>query len=340
MGGPVSLLNTVSLGELNDLVEKEFKLQNTMVETGVAKRMYISDSISANSGNTRRYMEVDTETFASIKPEGTNAQLAEVGTGYFVTGVVRRYAKEIQITWEMRRYNKFPEVTGQLTSLTQFIPQRRELDLTHRLTFGNVTSYVDMDGNVVDTTVGDGLSLFNAAHTLKYSSKTYSNIVSGAPAFSQAGLEAAELLAITNVMSNFGERRVMTYNTIWSSDDPGIDRLISTIMRSSTDVDQANSGVINFYKGRYTHLQLPYLATTATGAYDGTKKRWWGLGAFGKGINGWQAYFGEAEAASLKTPAAGNNGEDFHNDNWSYGVRGAWLIAVLSGRGILASLAV
>lgn len=338
MPGSTTLLNTVTLSEMTDLVEKEFKMQQEMIQP-VAKQLFIMDAIAGNSGNTRRYDEIDTETYAATKPEGVDASLAQVGTGYYVTGTVKRIAKEVQITWEMRRFNKFPEVTGQLTSLTHFCPQRVELDLTHRITFGNASSYTDRDGNVVDTTVGDTNVLFYSLHALKYSTATYTNLVSGAPRFSQGGLEAAEALTVSDILSNFGERRVMHFNTIWSSDDPNTCREIKQVLQSTTDIDQNNPGVINVFQSKYRHLVLPMLATTATGARNASKAKWWGIGSFGMGINGWQAYFGEAEAPNLKSPSTGNNGEDFHNDNWSYGVRSAYLIAVLSGRGIIASLA-
>lgn len=331
MGASSTLLNTVTLSDMTDLVEKEFLAQNDLVQSN-AKSMYIMDSIPAGSGDTRRYEEVDTETFASVKPEGTDASLAQVGTGYYVTGTVKRIAKEIQITWEMRRYNKFPEVAGQITSLTQFCPQRAELDATHLITFGESTTYTDRDGISNTITVGDGFQLFYASHTLAQSSSTYTNLVSGSPRFSQGALEAAELLTVTNILSNFGERRVMNFNTIFSSDDPSTVRAIRQVLQSTTDVDQSNSGVINAFKGKYTHLVLPYLATSALGAYNSSKAKYWGIGAFSQGQKGWQAYFAEAEAPNMNPPDM-----DSHSDNWTFGVRMAYLVRAVSGRGIILS---
>lgn len=335
-----TLLNTVTLSEFTDLVAKEFAMTQQMVSP-VAKKLFIMDDMSANTGDSRRYDEVDTETFASLKREGMDASKAAVGVGYSKTMYAKRIAKEVDITWEMRRYNKKPEVMGQLTSLSHFCPQRIELDLTHRFTFAGSTSYVDMDGETVDITTGDGLSLVNAAHTLKFSASTYRNRVTADPVFSTSALEAAEQLTVSNILSNFGERRVLNFNTIVSSDDPATVREIKKTMQSTADVDQDNPGVINTYKGKYDHVILPYLATTATGAYDSTKAHYWFLMAAGQGVMGWQAYFGQFEAPHLKSPAPaeGNNGEDVHNDNWTYGTRAAYGICAISGRGIIGSLA-
>jgi len=195
MGFPTSLLNTVTLSEFTDLVDKKF-IQTQMMVPEVARKLFIYNNLAEHTGNTRRYDEVDTETYGSLKPEGMNATLAKVGVGYNVTMVSKRIGKEIQITWEMRRFNKEPEVIGMLTSLGHFCPQRMELDLTHRFTFGNAASYVDADGVTQNIAGGDGLSILNTTHTLKFSPTTWNNLVPGAPAFSRGSLEAAE--AITN----------------------------------------------------------------------------------------------------------------------------------------------
>ena len=329
-------LNTVTLPEFTDLVEKKFAMASQMVETGLAQSLFIFDDISANTGDTRRYDEVDSETFASLKREGEAAVKANVNVGYTKTLSVRRFAREIEITWEMRRYNKYPEVRSKLQSLVDFCPQRMELDLTHILTFSTSTSYTDMDGESVTVSVGDGLSLSNATHTLSASSTTYRNRVNGDPVFSQGALESAEELAVTNVYNNFGERRVKRFNTIVSGDDPATVRAIRQVLESTADVD-AHEGVKNVFQSKYRHVVLPYLATTATGAHDSTKKKWWFLIAAGQEEMGWQAYFAVAEMPNLKTPSAGNNGEDVHTDNWFYGVRCAYGIVALNGLGLIGS---
>lgn len=335
-GSSTTLLNTVTLSEFTDLVEKEFSMVSGLVEP-MAAQLFISDDLSAHTGNTRRYDEVDTETFASDKQEGADAAKARAGVGYNATMTATRRAKEIDITWEMRRYNKSPEVTSRLVSLNHFCPQRADLDLTHRLTFATSTSYTDMDGNSVTVSTGDAVALTSATHTLAFSSVTYRNRVSGDPVFSQGALESAELLATSDIYNNFGEKRVLNFNTLITSDDPGTIRDVRQVLESTADVDAAHEGVLNTYRNKYRHVVLPYLATTATGARDATKRQWWFLAATGQGTMGWQAYYGTFESANLKTPAPGNNGEDVHNDNWTYGARCSYGIVALAGRGIIGS---
>jgi|TARA_Y100000296_G_scaffold70264_1_gene84791 hypothetical protein len=330
-------LNIVTISQFTDVINRNWSVHNKFKELGLASQLFITEDMPANTGDTRRYTEIDPETFAAVKEEGVDASKAEVYRGYEKDMVARRFAREIDITWEMRRYNKKPEIMAKITSLTHFCPQRMEIDLTHRLTFCTATSYTDMDGQTVATTVGDTLALVSASHTLNGSSTTFSNVITGNPIFSKGGLEVAELQGNTQIFSQFGERRIMDFNTIVTTDDPTVVNNVKQFLQSTTDVDQNNPGVINVYKGKYRHLALPYLATDAAGAYNSAKKDYWGLVAAGQGQMGWQAYLGIWERPMLKTPAPGNNGEDFHNDNWTYGTRCAYGIATVSPRGLLWS---
>lgn len=329
-----NLLNTVTFSGFTDLVRKEFVKTQNMVKP-VAKSIYISMPVPKGNGNTKRFDEVDTQTYATIKREGEAVSKASVGIGYNVTMTKKRIGKEIDITQEMRDENRYPEISSLITSLTHFCPQRIELDATHRLTFGTAVSYTDMDGETVSLTGGDGLAVFSATHTLKYSSLTWSNIVSGNPVFSQGALEAAELLTTTDILSNFGEKRVMDFNTIITSNDPTTVNAVKTFLNSTSAVDQNNSGVMNVYQNKYRHLVLPQLATTATGANDSTKRKIWFLASLGMGTNGLQAYYGEWEAPHM-IPTGGTM-ENPHTDVWSYGTRAGYGFVFVSGRGIVGS---
>lgn len=341
MTAATTLLSTVTLPEFTDLVEKDFVMTQQLI-VPVAEQIFIYSDESANTGNTRRYDEVDTETYASLKREGENAVKSKAGVGYNKTLVAKRIAKEINITFEMRRYNKKPEVIGELTSLRTFCSQRTELDLSHRLTFCDAVSYVDMDGETVDITGGDGLAVVDTAHTLAFSTNTWSNRVAGDPTFDASALEAAERLTVTDIVNNFGERRVMNFNYIITSDDPETCNEVRRVLESTAQTDQAqgNPGVINTYQGAYMHIKLPYLATDANGFADTTKRKRWFIGALNQNVRGFQSYIAVFEPTNLKTPAAGNNGEDVHNDNWTYGTRKSYGIATVSGRGLIGSLPV
>jgi hypothetical protein len=332
-----TLLNTLTFPEMTDLIRREWVATQSMIKPQ-AMQLFITDPIGKGKGNTKRYDEIDTETYAKLKRQGEAVQKASVGVGYNVTMTKKRIGLEIDITQEMRDENRYPEVGALITNLTHFCPQRIELDATHRLTFGQSTSYVDMDGETVDITGGDGLAIFSAVHTLKFSATTWSNIVSGNPVFSQGALEAAELLTTTDILNNFGDKRVLMFNTIICGTDPNTKNAIKQFLNSSSDVDQNNPGVINTHQNAYKMLVLPQLATTALGANDATKRRYWFLGALQQGVNGLQAYYGQWEAPHMvASPTSGNNMEDPHRDIWSWGTRAGYGFTIVSGRGIIGS---
>lgn len=331
-----TFLNTVTFPELTDLVNRNFVSVGGLIVPN-AKQLFMTDSAGPNEGEIKLLQEYDVTTYARAKPQGVDAKKASFGIGYFITIRVKRIGMESEITFEMRRYNKKQEVLAAITSLPNFCPQRVELDLTHRLTFASATSYTDLDGNTVDLTVGDGLALASASHTLKFSTITYSNRLTGDPLFSKGALEAAELLTTTDILSNFGEKRVLEFNTVVTGNNPTVVNSVKQFLRSTSDNTQTNSGVVNVNQDKYRHVILTQLATTATGAIDSTKKNYWFLAATGNGLRAWQAWFIEWEAQNL-IPSTAGNGTDVHKDIWYYNVRQSYNIGIVSGRGLICSL--
>ena len=114
---------------------------------------------------------------------------------------------------------------------------------------------------------------------------------------------------------------------------------VKQFLNSTTEVGQDNSSVMNVYQNKYRHIKLPYLATTATGAYDSSKKNYWFLVAMGMGTNGWQAYHGMWEAPNLKPVSENGANADYSRDIWTYGVRAGYGICTVSPRGLIGSLA-
>lgn len=329
-------LSTVTFPELTDLVNRNFVSVGSQIVPN-AMQLFIKDSAGVGEGELKLLQEYDTTTYAKGKAQGVDAKKASFGIGYLITIRAKRIGIESEITYEMRRYNKKQEVMNVIQSLPYFCPQRVELDLTHTFTFASSTSMIDMDGNTRDLTVGDGLALASTVHTLKFSTTTYSNRLSGDPLFSKGALESAELLTTTDILSNFGEKRVMDFNTIITGNNPTIVNAVKQFLNSTSDNTQNNPGVVNVSQNKYRHVILPNLATTATGAADSTKKYYWFLAAIGAGLKGWQAYYVEWDAMSL-IPSTVGNGQDVHKDIWYYNVRQAYNIGVVSGRGIICSL--
>jgi hypothetical protein len=294
--------------------------------------MFRVEPVAQNTGNTREYSEIDLENYAKFKGEGAQSERARVQQGYTKIAKLKRIAMEIGITYEMRTQNKYSDVVARLTNLGSLTARRIELDLSHRITFGTATSYVDMDGDTIDLTLGNGLSLFNTAHTVRGAATTYRNRLSGNAAFSKTSLEGMEKLCVEETINQFGEKMAMPFDIIFSTDDPNTVNTIMTELNSTASTTvQTNSGVVNVNRGKYRYVVLPLVATDNNGAVDNTKAKYWGLAS----SMFTSAYLGMHEEPRLKTPPTeGNNAEEFSTDDWQFATRAGYFITIVSGNWI------
>ncbi len=282
--------------------------------------------IPLNSGNTRKFSEIDLEEYAKRKNESDQSARARVQQGYTKEATLYRVSLDIGISYEMRTQGKYLEIQQKLTNLGSVGPKRLDLDLTHRLTFFASTAYTDMDGVSVDITVGDTLALGSTAHTLRGSSTTFRNILANNPQFSRGALEGMELMRVENTFNQFGEKMTISDDVIFCGDDPNTNNAIDEVLKSTSNNTQNNEGVINTYAGKYTKKVFPRLATTALGGVDTTKRKYWGVASSAMST----FYLGVHEEAHMKMPAAGNNQEDAFTDDWNFGTRMGYMICIPS----------
>ena len=177
----------------------------------------------------------------------------------------------------MRRVNKFNEMNKRISNLGKASAKRMEYDLTHRFSFAWDTSYTNLDGETVATTLGDGLAFMSAAHTATGSATTFRNFVANNPALSKAGLEGAEKLFATQMIDSNGETIFPQPDTLITTNDPNTVNTALEYLKSYSDPNAGHEGVMNQYYGRYRHVALPYLSTDANGVYDSAKAGYWFL---------------------------------------------------------------
>lgn len=321
-------LNTTTLSDFTKLAtviwNKAYEsVPQTMRQSGLFREM----AIPANAGNTREFSEIDGQEYARTKGESDQAARASVQQGYSKTMTMKRVALDIGISYEMRTQNKYPEVIQRLTGLGRQIANRLDLDLAHRISFAASTTYTDMDGNTIDIALGDTLALASTAHTVRGASTTFRNILSGNPRLSKGALEGMERLVTEETINQFGEKMVMPFDILWTTDDPNTVNTAKEYLQSTADVEGANSGVKNVYMSKYRHVVLPRVATLASGLVDTTKRYYWGLAS----SQYTTANLGIWEEPHIKTPANLNAGEDFATDDWNYGSRGGYGIAIVGG---------
>ena len=322
-------LNSLPLAVFTRLAGVIFAKAVDMVEKHArGSGLFVEETIPENSGETRDFTEIDLELYADNKAQGDQAGRAKVQLGYNKLVTNKRIAKDIGITYEMRHFNKYSDVVRRLTNLAQLPGNRMELDLQHRIGFGLSTSYTDKNGEVVDVTVGDALALFSTVHTLRGTATTYRNRLAGNPILSKGALEGMERLVTEETLNQFGEKLSVSFDILWTTDDPNTVNTALEYLKSVAAPDFANSGVTNVYQAKYKHVKLPLVPTTAAGLTDATKRRYWGIAS--SMIS--DAHLGTWETPHLKVPSDLNAGEEFSTDDWNFGVRAGYGIGIVSGR--------
>ena len=302
------------------------QFQPVMRRSGLVQEV----SIPQNTGNTREFSEVTIEQYARRKAEREEAQYAKVQQGYSKVGTLYRVAFAEPITYEMRTQGKYPEMISALTNLLPQALNRMELDLQHRIGFGTATSYTDMDGATVDTTVGDTLQLFYTAHTVRGATTTFRNRLANNPQFSRGALEAMEKMRVENHINQFGQKVPVADDILFTTDDPNTINTVRELLQSTAAVDSgANSSVKNVYQGKYKHVILPRVATDANGNVDSTKAKYWGVASSMES----SLYLGVHEEPHVIPPGT-SDGEDNLTDDWVFQVRGGWMIVCVSANWI------
>lgn len=320
-------LNTITFSDLVKLATVIWwksldSVPATMRQSGIVKEI----SIPEMSGNTREFSEIDLEEYASRKGQSDQAERASVQQGYSATMTAYRVAKDIGVSYEWRTQGKYPEIKAELTNLGPLAVNRNDLDLSHRIGFCTATTYTDKDGESVAIDCGDDLQLAYSAHLLKGSTTTFRNRLANNPRLSKGAIEGMERLIVEETYNQFGEKKVMPFDILWTTDDPNTRNTAQEYLKSKSAPDAAHSDVINVYQGSYRHVVLPRVATTAAGARDTAKRYYWGL------ISSKHStfYMGMWEEAHLKVPKSLNAGEEFATDDWNFGVRMGYGIVIPS----------
>ncbi len=319
-------LNTITLSDFVKLADVIWikgaqSVKNYMLDSGLVKQLDIPEA----TGSTREFSEIDTNEYLSYKGEGDQAARGQVQQGYSKTMSKYRVAENIGITYEMRHENKYPEVVNALLNGGAKGWQSVDLDLSHRLAFGTATSYTDRDGRTISTTVGDTLALFSTAHTLKGSSTTFRNRLANNPQLSKGALEGMERLIVEETYNQLGEKKTVEFDIIWTTDDPNTVNTAREYLRSTASPEATHAGVVNVYNGKYKHVVLPRVATTAVGAPDATKRKYWGVASSANS----SFYLGLWETPHMIPPTANSNSEDVQTDDWEFRNRAGYGITVV-----------
>lgn len=295
-----------------------------------ASVLYDMEMVDVDTGDESG---LDGFSVAKKKREGADFSFLSLTQNYRKSWTVYEIGGETKITWIMRRAAKYRSIQDRIVNLAQSAAKRLEWDLTFRFTFANATSYTDLDGDTVTTTVGDGLALLSTAHTVPGSSTTFRNRVANNPILSKGGLEAAEKLFATQVLDTNGEVTIQEPTHLVITNDPNSVNTALEYLQSVAAPDSSNSGVKNVYQAKYELVILPFLACTSAGAYDSTKAKYWFL----VNLNHKDAVVKVLEAPTFIPPTE-NDGKEFETMDWKYACHAAYAIEIVDPRFVVGSL--
>jgi len=312
---PTNIANTSSLvdwtANLKVLFNKGF--ESFAAVNGVMRQFYVSRYEGPAMGITFRVEERLTGlSLAKETSQGDDFATGTIAPGYYKDVTVVRRTISLPWTWFFMYHNKYPDqLTSLMTDTGYGVAYRLELDLTHPFTFGTSTTYVNIDGRTVDISTGDGLSLYNTAHTLTNSATTYRNRIAANPQGSAGSLEAAENITNQQIFDNNGNRRPARKEVILVASDQTQYNVFAKILRSTSPVDAPNSGVYNPFQGKYRLVRAMWLDSDNQGNVDSTKSKYWLM----VDMMNLGAYLEVTENPTLSAPTEFNGGTNWYNEN-------------------------
>jgi hypothetical protein len=318
--------------QFNDLVKNALVTwrEGYMSVPEAARQLY---DIIGNENLTSEYSQIDNPGFARRKDQSGAYAIGNPRQGYTLNLSKTRIGLRQSVSWEMRKYDKYREIEKRMRGLGESTAMRIELDLTHLFTFGlQGSSYVNMDGETVNTVTADGVQIFSDSHTITGAATNVDNY-NGTTAFSRTGLEAAERL-FSNMINNNSIKVSPKPNTIITGDDPAMINAVAEFMKS-TNAPDSNDNATNVYKGKFSHLVLPLLATDLNGAPSSTGRYFWMLADLTKK----DAILEFSEMPTFVPATPGQNGDDFDTDDWKFKSSAAYAYGILDFKWIVGSAA-
>lgn len=271
---PTFLSNPYSLGQLNDLIKIGLVNWHEGASMSLPKLEAVRGLFWEKSAPMyqEEHSSFNESGFSSVTTDDQDYQLVSDTQGDTITLTQVKRTVRRKITEDLIEFNKYDRIGQLLRKTGSKLLRGYALDLSHRFTFAFDTAYTDRDGRSVSVVGGDAASLCADTHTLN-NGDTYDNKTTGR--LSESSLEDAEDLGNAMVDHN-GQQVMPEFTTLITSRHASTmhtaTRLVSQPMQLDTDLHN-----ISVFKGQYRQVTLPFLDSTAAGAKNTAKSRFWFL---------------------------------------------------------------
>lgn len=244
----------------------------------VRKSLYNVKSVSDRTSEHSNLSSVET---ARRRDDGDDAYKGDLKQGYTKNFTQAEIAIEVDVTKQMRMFDKYDEIMRKMREMGRSAERRMELDASSLLTYAWATSYTNLDGETVTTSTPDTLALIDNVHTCNGSSSTYSNEIDTTHnPMSVDVLERLEEVA-NGLLDEADGRNVPAYmDTIITGRHAPTVHTVRRMLNSELLQGTANNDT-NDLKSMYKHLIVPFLGTSADETRDSTKNKYAFLAGLG-----------------------------------------------------------
>lgn len=268
------LLNPYNLGQLNALI------QIGLVQWHNGAQMALPKTVAVRSlfyeKKAEEYMEehagFNESGFSHVTGDGQDYELVTDTEGDHITLTQVKRTVRRKITEDLIEFNKYPKIYSLLRKTGTKLWRGYALDLAHRFTFAFDTSYTDRDGRTVSVTGGDAAALCADTHTLNNGDTFDNKIVAR---LSESALEDAEDLGAAMVDHN-GEQVNPEFTTLVTANHAATKHMAKKLTGQQKQVG-SDLNDMNTYFGELRLVVVPYLDSTASGAKNTAKSRYWFL---------------------------------------------------------------
>lgn len=247
--------------QFNDLVS------NSIIQWEKARKEFPSVRnelyvVVPSATQTNVFSSLSSVQTARRRDQGDDAWKGTLVQGYNKTFTQAEIALQVDVTKQMRMFDKYDEIMYNMREMGRASERRVELDLASLLSFAWSTSYTNLDGETVTTTTPDGDALISTSHSANGASNTFSNEISTThDPISPDTLEALEEKFNSFIDEADGRRVPCRPDTIITGEHAPTVHMVRRILNSEFLSNTTNNDT-NTFRGQYRHLIVPFIDMT------------------------------------------------------------------------------
>lgn len=278
-GSPTAFNSTIGWNDIVKLAPVVW-MQGAQAEQAVTQQvmdLYFVDQLDQFN---RDYSYIANSGFGKVIPEGADYQVRTINQGDLLSLTAIKRGDAATITEDLIDGNKYREIEGKMTDLGRSLFRTRGRDATHvGFSFAFSSSYTDAEGNTISNGIAKGSeAIYADTHTMADGS-IFDNLQATPSPLSEPTLRTIQDLTVDLLDENglpINSWGLSGDLVLWTSTDTPVCHAAQRLTEQEWNYQTSNRDM-SVFKGVYRHQKLVYLATTASGARDTTKEKFYGI---------------------------------------------------------------